>query len=180
VTINVVRLRTNRLVASAIIASVFLSLHPWNCKRPAERLGDFLDKAKTGGFELSGIHDSGRGHQTLILAPGRWRTIAGLELTLDASKERRAVSARKNAEEILNYLLYQLRDKLQPIGHLDIIEDVQKKIETYYKNLGFSQQDPTALNNWATQISSPLNRWCRLLNNSEISSPKNYSVNTKV
>ena len=67
-------------------------------------------------------------------------------------QERRAESARKSAEEILNYLLYQLRDKLQPIGHLDIIEDVQNKVETYYKNLGFSKQDPVALNNWAVLL----------------------------
>jgi eukaryotic-like serine/threonine-protein kinase len=67
-------------------------------------------------------------------------------------QERRAESARKNAEEILNYLLYQLRDKLQPIGHLDIIEEVQNKVETYYKNLGFSKQDPVALNNWAVLL----------------------------
>jgi len=67
-------------------------------------------------------------------------------------QERRAVSARKNAEDILNYLLYQLRDKLRPIGHLDIIEDVQSKVEMYYKNLGFSQRDPVALNNWAVLL----------------------------
>jgi tetratricopeptide (TPR) repeat protein len=67
-------------------------------------------------------------------------------------QQRRAVSARKNAEEILNYLLYQLRDKLQPIGHLDIIEDVQNKVEMYYKDLGFSQQDPVAVNNWAVLL----------------------------
>jgi len=65
-------------------------------------------------------------------------------------QERRAVAARKNAEDMLDYILYDLRDKLQPIGHLDIIEDVQKRVETYYKNLGFSQQDPKALNDWAT------------------------------
>jgi serine/threonine protein kinase/tetratricopeptide (TPR) repeat protein len=66
--------------------------------------------------------------------------------------ENRAVSARGNAEGILNYLLHQLSDKLQPIGHLDIVGDVQKQVETYYKNLGFSQDDPNALNNWATLL----------------------------
>jgi eukaryotic-like serine/threonine-protein kinase len=66
--------------------------------------------------------------------------------------ESRAVSARGSAEGILNYLLNQLSDKLKPIGHLDIVEDVQKQVETYYKNLGFSQEDPNALNNWATLL----------------------------
>jgi Novel STAND NTPase 1 len=66
--------------------------------------------------------------------------------------ESRAVSARGSAEGILNYLLNQLSDKLKPIGHLDIVEDVQKQVETSYKNLGFSQEDPNALNNWATLV----------------------------
>jgi eukaryotic-like serine/threonine-protein kinase len=66
--------------------------------------------------------------------------------------ENRAVSARGSAEGILNYLLNQLSQKLQPVGHLDIVEDVQKQVETYYKNLGFSRNDPKALNNWATLL----------------------------
>ena len=66
--------------------------------------------------------------------------------------EKKAVSARQSAEGVLEYLLYQLRDKLKPIGRLDIIEDMQKQIETYYKNLGFSQKDPNALNNWANLL----------------------------
>ena len=82
--------------------------------------------------------------------PGRqlWEWRASVE------SENRAVSARGSAEGILNYLLNQLNDKLKPIGHLDIIEDVQKQVETYYKNLGFSQEDPNALNNWATLLRS--------------------------
>ena len=67
-------------------------------------------------------------------------------------QEQRADSARQSAEEILNYLLNQLSAKLQPIGHLDIVEDVQKQVETYYKNLGFSPQDPKVAKNWATLL----------------------------
>ena len=73
-------------------------------------------------------------------------TVAGAavwEWRASVQSENRAVSARGSAEGILNYLLNQLSDKLKPIGHLDIIEDVQKQVETYYKNLGFSQEDPT-------------------------------------
>ena len=82
-------------------------------------------------------------------------TVAGAavwEWRASVQSENRAVSARGSAESILNYLLNRLSDKLKPIGHLDIIEDVQKQVETYYKNLGFSQEDPTALNNWATLL----------------------------
>ena len=82
-------------------------------------------------------------------------TVAGAavwEWRAAVQSENRAVSARSSAEAILNYLLNQLNDKLKPIGHLDIIEDVQKQVETYYKNLGFSQEDPNALNNWANLL----------------------------
>jgi serine/threonine protein kinase/tetratricopeptide (TPR) repeat protein len=82
-------------------------------------------------------------------------TVAGAavwEWRASVQSENRAISARGSAESILNYLLNQLSDKLKPIGHLDIVEDVQKQVETYYKNLGFSQEDPTALNNWATLL----------------------------
>ena len=71
---------------------------------------------------------------------------------LAIAQEHRAVNARRSGEDILNYLLYQLSQKLQPIGHLDIIEDVQKQVEIYYKNLGFDPQDPNALKNWATLL----------------------------
>jgi tetratricopeptide (TPR) repeat protein len=71
---------------------------------------------------------------------------------LAVAQEHRAVAARKSAEDILNYLLNQLSQKLQPLGHLDVIEDVQKQVETYYKNLGFNRQDPNALNNWANLL----------------------------
>lgn len=66
--------------------------------------------------------------------------------------EHQAVSARNSAEGILNYLLNQLSDKLQPIGHLDIVEDVQKQVESYYKNLDFNERDPKALSSWATLL----------------------------
>ena len=82
----------------------------------------------------------------VVAAAAMWEWQAAVQ------SENRAVSARGSAEGILNYLLNQLTNKLRPIGHLDIIEDVQKQVETYYKNLGFSQEDPTAANNWTTLL----------------------------
>jgi serine/threonine protein kinase/tetratricopeptide (TPR) repeat protein len=74
------------------------------------------------------------------------------EWRVAVQSENRAVSARSSAEGILNYLLNQLSDKLKPIGHLDIIEDVQKQVEAYYKDLGFGEEDLKALSNWATLL----------------------------
>ena len=58
-------------------------------------------------------------------------------------------ASRKRAEEILNYLLNQPSGKLEPIGHLDI---VQKQVEACYKNLGFSESDPKAAYNWGALL----------------------------
>ena len=49
-------------------------------------------------------------------------------------------------------MLNQLSAKLEPIGHLDIVQDVQKQVETYYKNLRFSDRDPKAASNWTTLL----------------------------
>jgi eukaryotic-like serine/threonine-protein kinase len=81
-------------------------------------------------------------------------TAALWEWRSSVESENKAISARGSAEGILNYLLNQLNDKLTPIGRLDIIEDVQKQVETYYGNLGFRQEDPNAANNWATLLRS--------------------------
>ena len=77
---------------------------------------------------------------------------AAKQRQLALAQEHRANTARQSAEEILNYLLNQLSAKLEPIGHLDIVEDVQKQVETYYKNLGFNDRDPKAASNWATLL----------------------------
>lgn len=63
--------------------------------------------------------------------------------------ENKALSARKSAEDILDYLTDEFSERLRLIGHLDIIQDLQNRVETYYQNLGFSQQDPEALHKWA-------------------------------
>jgi tetratricopeptide (TPR) repeat protein len=58
-------------------------------------------------------------------------------LALYAEHQRiKAVKARQQAERILEYLLIDIRDKLRPIGRLDIVQDIQRQVEAYYKDLG--------------------------------------------
>ncbi|MEQ1720524.1 MAG: tetratricopeptide repeat protein [Nitrosomonas sp.] len=54
--------------------------------------------------------------------------------------------ARLVAEEILAFLVFDLRDKLTPIGRLDIIEAVQRKVADYYQRLGTEGQPSHVLN----------------------------------
>jgi len=59
----------------------------------------------------------------LVLALG----FAGLALYANRQREK-AVKARQQAESILEYLLFDLRDKLEPVGRLDIVRDVQERV----------------------------------------------------
>jgi tetratricopeptide (TPR) repeat protein len=67
---------------------------------------------------------------------------------------RRAEQAREAAEEVLNYLVFDLRDKLKPIGKLDIVEDVQKRVNAYYEKMGIEGQSATTLNRRGAAYSS--------------------------
>ena len=42
------------------------------------------------------------------------------------ASERRANDARDQADGLINFMLYDLRDKLEPIGRLDLLDDVEE------------------------------------------------------
>jgi tetratricopeptide (TPR) repeat protein len=58
----------------------------------------------------------------------------------------RAQQAREAAEEIMDFLVFDLRDKLEPIGRLDIVEEVQQRVKAYYEKMGIEGQSATTLN----------------------------------
>jgi tetratricopeptide (TPR) repeat protein len=90
---------------------------------------------------------------TAIVGASIWRSHElAVRRNLAIEAENQAATARKSAEYIINHLLDQLRDRLEPLGHLDIVEDVQRMLETYYEKFGFSEQDPEGLNRWATLL----------------------------
>ena len=59
-----------------------------------------------------------------------------------ADKARRA---RAEAEGLLSFLLFDLRDKLTPIGRLDLMQDVQKLVNRYYESMEVSEEDTEIL-----------------------------------
>jgi predicted negative regulator of RcsB-dependent stress response len=46
---------------------------------------------------------------------------------------------------VLGFLAFDLRDKLAPLGRLDIVEGVQKQVDAYYQRLGTEGQDAAVL-----------------------------------
>jgi len=47
------------------------------------------------------------------------------------ASEKKANDARDQADGLINFMLNDLRDKLQPIGRLDVLDDVAKKAKEY-------------------------------------------------
>jgi len=75
----------------------------------------------------------------------RWAaaTVAGLVLVVIAyffiqvvRERQKAEFARERAEELVEFMLFDLRDKLAPIGRLDLMEGLNKKVLDYYDQMG--------------------------------------------
>lgn len=86
----------------------------------------------------------------LAVAAGLAVIVAGgLKYTLDLRRERAiAVSARSvaeqrrhQAEDLIDFMLLDLRDSLEPIGRLDILEQVARKSQEYFAST--ADEDPT-------------------------------------
>lgn len=61
----------------------------------------------------------------------------------------KAVRARQQAESLVEFLLFELQDKLEPIGRLDLLREVQSRIDEYYAASGRDINQPHMLRNRA-------------------------------
>jgi len=57
---------------------------------------------------------------------------AGMARARADQEAKRANLARAEAEKLINFMTTDLRDKLKPIGRLDLLADVNKRVEEYY------------------------------------------------
>jgi serine/threonine protein kinase/tetratricopeptide (TPR) repeat protein len=48
---------------------------------------------------------------------------------------KRATLARDEAQKLINFMTVDLRDKLKPIGRLDLLDDVNKRVMSYYDHV---------------------------------------------
>jgi serine/threonine-protein kinase len=59
--------------------------------------------------------------------------LTGFKYTTDLQRERqRAEQNRSQAEDLMGFMLGDLRDKLEPVGRLDVLDDVGRKALEYY------------------------------------------------
>jgi len=116
----------------------FLKATPSQAAQHSES-GSSMGQTNYGGMVVVGIIAV----LTAIVGASIWRSHElAVKRDLAIEAENQAAAARKGAEYIVNHLLDQLRDRLEPLGHLDIVEDAQRMVETYHEKFGASQQDP--------------------------------------
>ena len=65
-----------------------------------------------------------------------------------------ANAARDQADGLINFMLTDLQDKLQPIGHLNILSDVTDKARAYLDGLPNEQMNATRLRQRALMLSN--------------------------
>jgi serine/threonine protein kinase/tetratricopeptide (TPR) repeat protein len=63
---------------------------------------------------------------------------------------KRATLARDEAQKLINFMTIDLRDKLNPIGRLDLLDDVNQRVRAYYDHLAGSDNSPEIL--WQRSI----------------------------
>jgi tetratricopeptide (TPR) repeat protein len=58
---------------------------------------------------------------------------------------QRATKARDEAEKLIEFMMFDLRDKLEPIGRLSLLNDVNKRVEAYYDSFAGEEKSPDVL-----------------------------------
>ncbi len=106
-----------------------------------ERLDWILDRPKRRARWLTALA------AVVVLAAG------GLKYTLDLDRERTAAVAARNAadqrrdqaEDLISFMLGDLRDKLAPVGRLEILDDVGDKAMDYFAAVSEEELAPGEL-----------------------------------
>ena len=68
------------------------------------------------------------------------------------NSRQQAVSHRAEAEDLIDFMIGDLKDKLEPVGRLDVLDGVADKVLAYYDNYGQKHLDCAASNHKATAL----------------------------
>ena len=113
----------------------------------AKQLADDLKKFQTG--QLVGAHRYstwqllrrwGRRHRTPLavaaVASVLLGTLGVVSVRRIVREQARTEQSRRDAEELMSFMLLDVRDKLTPLGRLDLLDQVAKKAVAYYDQRG--------------------------------------------
>jgi len=65
---------------------------------------------------------------------------------------KRATLARDEAQKLINFMTIDLRDKLNPIGRLDLLDDVNQRVRAYYDHLAVNDNSPQIQWQWSIAL----------------------------
>jgi tetratricopeptide (TPR) repeat protein len=128
--------------------------------RPAERypsagaLADDLRRFQTG--QLVAAYSYSRRHRgallfaalcALVIAIGATVSIRRIVVAREHAETQQGIAERQRAgaEDLVHFLLYDLREKLKSVGRLDVLSGVADRVESYYQNAGASAAQPESL-----------------------------------
>jgi len=61
-----------------------------------------------------------------------------------------ALDAQRTADDLINSMLFDLRDKLTPLGRVELLDDVSRQVERYFESLPENKHTPSAKRNQAS------------------------------
>ena len=71
-----------------------------------------------------------------------WQWMESQEnLKIAVEEEKKAIKSRNQAERLIEHILFDLRDKLEPLGKLDILKGTQERVGEYYRVMGDQNGD---------------------------------------
>jgi tetratricopeptide (TPR) repeat protein len=79
--------------------------------------------------------------------------VTGLAIYAEGQRVK-AVKARQQAENLVGYMLFDLRDQLDTIGRLDIMQNTQNMVDDYYRELGDEAADASVARNRGVALSN--------------------------
>jgi tetratricopeptide (TPR) repeat protein len=78
-------------------------------------------------------------------------SLAGLAAYAFQQRDK-ALSARWQAESVLQFLVYDMRDELEKVGRLELVAKIQKRVDEYHRQLGTEESQPVTLRNRAVAL----------------------------
>ncbi len=76
-----------------------------------------------------------------VVSYRQYRRAERAKLAADQAAKR-ATLASDEAQKLINFMTTDLRDKLKPIGRLDLLDDVNKRVMSYYNHLVGNDKSP--------------------------------------
>lgn len=68
------------------------------------------------------------------------------------SKNKQITATKNNAENLISFILFDLKDKLTPLGRIDLLDLVGTKTKDYFANIGTEELTGTSLLHWVEAL----------------------------